>query len=190
MKRILNFWSVAMVIALCVGFSSCEKDDDELEGGGSGDFIEVTINGETYKDDVLGWFGFDTSPVSADNIFQQETANFFCDIYLSFYKNNSSFKNSTPGTYRVIGSWEDFFDKTEKNFDLLLLFNNDNPSYREFQLQSGAVHNVTDIKFIKVNTDGSSKYAVSGNFSCQHKDQKTGEIYNTTGKYRYTVTVL
>jgi len=34
MKKVINFWSLAMIIAVCVGVSSCSSDKDE--GGGSG----------------------------------------------------------------------------------------------------------------------------------------------------------
>ena len=38
MKKVINFWFGAMVLALCVGFSSCSGDDDESAGsGGSGE---------------------------------------------------------------------------------------------------------------------------------------------------------
>ena len=86
------------MLALCIGFVSCSKDSD---GGSSGSyFIEVTINGKTYKNNVLGFFGIDKDPVM-DNLFQKETADYFCDIYLVYHKYKSDFATASTGTYQI-----------------------------------------------------------------------------------------
>ena len=41
MKKVLSIWSWAMVLALCVGFSSCSNDDDE--GGSNKDFSKLIV---------------------------------------------------------------------------------------------------------------------------------------------------
>jgi len=57
MKKVINFWSLAVIIALCVGFASCDKDDNK----GKGD--DTTIN----ESDIVGkWQMFEVVPDDDD----------------------------------------------------------------------------------------------------------------------------
>lgn len=70
MKEVLNFWSMAMILALCVGFASCDNDN-EPSGGSSISEVGVIINGvkwSTRNVDNPGTFA--PRPESAGRFYQ------------------------------------------------------------------------------------------------------------------------
>ena len=50
MKKVFSIWSWAILLALCVGFSSCSDDDDEV-GGGTSTNVDIIIDGEKMPTD-------------------------------------------------------------------------------------------------------------------------------------------
>jgi len=52
MKKVLSIWSWAMILALCVGFSSCSNDKDDDGGSGSGTSIVGKWNFVSYTKDI------------------------------------------------------------------------------------------------------------------------------------------
>ena len=61
MKNLKNYWMIAVMAVLSAwGFTSCSADEG---GNGGQDFIEVPIDGKTYKKDVFGIY----SMVAADD---------------------------------------------------------------------------------------------------------------------------
>ena len=188
MKKIVSIWCWAAMLALCIGVTSCSKDKDEGGGNGNGgDFSEVTINGKTHKEKCLmevlgaGMYG----GLSNFCLIDDGTAEYSIVVSLFTESTNQKFQNSIPGTYRL-GGYDDF--DNYKNLDLEVGLDGYDP-YREFQVQGEKVHNVTDIKFIKVDDNGFSLYSVSGNYSCKQKDPNTGKIYDIKGKYKRTITL-
>ena len=54
MKKVFSVWSWAMLLALCVGFSSCSDDDDE--GGSNSTKVEIYVDGELLPVDSDDYF--------------------------------------------------------------------------------------------------------------------------------------
>jgi hypothetical protein len=194
MKKVINFWSLAMVVAMCVSVSSCSRDNDENSNGNSGgsEFIELTINEKTYTNNpiIMGGAGFGSC--KGRQLFAEDAGGeYYCLIELNYSRYNSDFQNSTPGTYRIISFEFDYSRLEHKykatNLDLLVDFSIYGTG-KTFELISG-VHNVTEIKFINTDSNSKSKYSVSGNFSCEHRNSQTGKTYTTTGRYKTTVEV-
>ena len=70
MKRVINKWSWALLLALCVGFASCNKDGDG--GGSSGNIVgkwqmyEVTPSSYYDACDFEGWIEFKSNGTYTD----------------------------------------------------------------------------------------------------------------------------
>ena len=181
MKKVINFWMVATLLAFCGGvFFSCSKDE-ENDGKGGEEFCEVAINGNTYT--YKGGAIEGAGEFKGKQLLYKQTEEFTCQVHLVFNGFNNNFKNSTPGTYKVIN---DHYSEG-KNLDLAVsMYSNDHSTF--FKLSSGGVHNVTEVKFVKTNSNDESEYSVSGNFSCEYKHEN-GKTFTITGKYKTKVRV-
>lgn len=186
MKKTINFWLLAMLLAVCVGFSSCSNDD---EGGGNGEYYEFTINGKTDKSKLVAYDVFTNGTMTAwasANVV--ETADCEFQFSLNYHASKANFDQSgKPGSYKV--SLGDGFDwrtslPVGNHFEFFIGLN------EEYALVSAGTHNVTEVKFDKEDKDkGKYYYFVAGTISCQAKSQDNGTTLNITGKYRIRIEV-
>jgi len=183
MKKVLSIWSLAVLMALLMGVSSCKKDD----AGGGNDYkgygyLEVTVNGKTYKinDDLNINAGITGNKLFMRNFgYDVETPDADIEFSLLYYINNVNFKNATTGDYRIGDNFDVY---TGNNFDFFIQVNNDGDS--SYNYVSGGKHTVTNIKLL--STDASSgvlTYLIEGTFSCSFKNDTSGKILDMSGKY-------
>ena len=77
------FTSIVVVLLSALTFTSCSSDDE----GGSGDFIEVTIDGKTYRHNVYGIYAEVTlgddmlMTYSTEDVFYDDGFQFFYGIF-------------------------------------------------------------------------------------------------------------
>ena len=151
------------------------------------DMIEVTINGKTFKETNIGFFGFDDEP-SYMNLYQSENADYQISIYIVYDKFNEIFKKSTTGEYRVIED-EPSNIEYEKNLDLAVLIGSSS-KYQPFKLQPGSKHTVNSITSKGTDKDGNNEYMINATFSCIYINTENNSTYTISGKYNYTLTVM
>lgn len=177
MKKLKNYWMIALMAVLgtwCL--TSCS---DNEEGGGGRDFIEVTIDGKTYKEDVYGIYAM--TPVTDDLVLCYSTEDVFEDKGFSFYygmlmpESEEGILNSSTGTYRTV---YDFTDDDVRNFDFTI----DLEYYDidEYYYVASGTHKVTSIHKVDggVQIEGTFEAKLEENFSYKEKTVK--------GKYRLT----
>lgn len=184
MKRI-NLFLVSLValVTLCVGFSSCSKDDDEGGDGYKGyGYLEVAVNGTTYKyNDVINAQGGFTG----DKLFMRflasdiQTPDADIDCALLYYINEKDFKNAKAGEFRI---GDNFDVKSGKNFDFFIEVNNDGDGW--YNYVSGGKHTVDTVKLLSTDSkSGILTYLVEGTFSCSFKHNTSGKTLEFSGKY-------
>lgn len=177
MKSWKNYLMITVMAVLgtwCL--TSCSDDD---EPGGGGDFIEVTIDGKTYKEDVFGIYAMTIVDndlalcYSTEDVFDGKGFSFFYGMLMP--ENERDVLNCSTGTYRAV---EDFYDRELKVFDFTCdLEYYDKDEY--YYVQSGK-HKVTSIRKV----DG--EIQIEGTFDVIMEDDYTYEEKHVTGKYRIT----
>jgi hypothetical protein len=205
----LLFFGLIAALALSVSFSSCSKDDDDDEGGGYG-YIELTIDGKTYKKNLLGYVatsvgeekGTDKYLYIAIGICEDGelvTPDFGLDDIvpsLIYYHRETYLKKAQAGNYRLV-ELENYVDRSEKyNFDLLTTrpypvdangYYDSNGGY--FKLQSDGKHTITNIKYSGKTDNGDPEYYIEGTFSYSYVNSKTNKTLNFSGKYGIEITI-
>jgi hypothetical protein len=179
MKQILKFWSLATLVVLSVGFSSCDKDDDEGGSYKGYGYLEVTVNGKTYKyNDVVNI----QAGVTGQKLFFRAIGDIETpdvDLYFSlyYYVNDRDFKNTKAGDFRI---GDDF--NTPNNFDLSIDLYNDGDGW--YNYVSGGKHTVSSVKLLSTDKNtGDLIYLVEGTFSCSFKHNTSGKTLEMSGKY-------
>jgi hypothetical protein len=194
--------TLVLMLAL-VSFSSCNEDDELVDGGDGGAvdepayFMQTTINGQTYMTNSVGFFGFGNQdgcePVSyqLDNIGQIDIADYFFDAYLFHYENNEDFATVTPGISDVMQMYE-YFSTPEAanscNFRLVAGLVDKQLSDDETLLIPPGTHTVVSITQVSQNSTDVI-YAVAGSFSCSFLNA-AGEQIDVTGTYKIPVHCL
>ena len=180
MKKYFFLFSVMVVMTMCLGFSSCSKDDD---GGGSNykgnGNLEVTVNGKSYKyNDILGaQIGLIGNSLFIRNLGEIETPDADLIFNLSFYINEKDFKNAKAGEFKI----GDYFS-TPQNFDLSIEVTTDGGGW--YAYVSGGKHSVSNVKLLSTDkSSGIITYLVEGTFSCSFKHNTNGKTLEMSGKY-------
>lgn len=176
MKNLKNYWMIAVMAVLSAcGFTSCSDDEG---GNGGQDFIEVTIDGKTYKKDVFGVYSMvpaDDDLVvcySTEDVFEDKGFGLFYGIVMP--ESEEDILDSSTGSYRAVYNFRD----DVKNFDFTLdLEYYDSDEY--YYVQSGK-HKVTSIRKVDegVQIEGTFDVVLEENYSSEEKTVK--------GKYRIT----
>lgn len=184
------------ILLVCFLFAivSCEKDSNDVP---SKDFIEITVNGQTYSNDLTnngmgfsGQGGCDTKEYFTALLGQIDVSTLFLNVYIKHYGNDIDFKPSKPGEYGLtaLAGYDVSALLEGCNLNLGICFSDKTQSTDSTTMQSGSIHNVTNVKEVERNSTNIG-YSVSGTFSCTFKNSK-GEIIHVTGKYQTTLYAL
>ena len=175
MKRYLSV--LLGVLFSTLFFASCSSDDDD---SGNGDFIEVTIDGKTYRHNVYGFYA--QVPIeddlvmtaSTEDIFYDDGFQFFYDI--THYEDMNKLLSCSTGNYGI--SNYSIYNQNANNLDFgaQLEYNSGNDWW---QAESGT-HTVTSIKR---TSDGAQ---IEGSFKVSMYSDDSG-YKEVSGKYRMTV---
>ena len=175
-----------------LGFAGCSDSEDGNESNGSlsGDFIEVTINGKTYRHNVLGIYSAIPSEkegvwcyFSTEDVFDNDGFNVFYS--LNCYEDLNRLLQCPTGNYGVVTT-EEWVDEAD-NLSFSLDYEDEDDYY---EIKSGS-HRVTSIKPAKVKTPYGTSEAVQieGTFDLT----MTAEYYTSDsqckikGKYRMSI---
>ena len=171
MKRYLSV--LLGVLFSTLFFASCSDDDDD---SGSGDFIEVTIDGKTYRHNVYGFYTQWTidselvATICSEDVFYDDGFEFLYGIY--HYEDLNKLLKCSTGQYGIgIGDDGDNLDFTAD-----LEYNSGNDWW---QAESGT-HTVTSIKKV------SGGAQIEGSFKVSMYSDDSG-YKEVSGKYRMTV---
>ena len=191
--KTLRWLGLAMLtLALSVGFVACSSDDDEKDAIydeiTKGDYLEVTIDGKTYRGAVPSFYPeleVDYGLVCSQNTAVDNFEKFEANHVLFHYDDPSRLLECKPGNYDVVRYDLYGYDAPDyKNFDLALTYST---SYTDnFESMSGT-NKVTSIKKSK---DG---VVVEGTFDAEmsnayYADREDGvRTIRMKGKYRMTV---
>lgn len=158
------------------------QDDNSSQEQGTieGDFVKVTFEGNTYQEpmpfylqvDPVGWDGDTPLTFTYDAIGHFKNNGFAFMLGLIHYSRQRDLLNSSPGTYKCVGSiYLDYYS----NFTFTGMLEID---YKEYDFVSGT-HQVTSVKEV------GGKIQIEGNFTNifeYHGDTKT-----IKGNYRMTI---
>lgn len=190
MKRLHIFFMTILLNVSCLILAGCSNNGDDTQGESSSDYIEVTINGKTYRHSVLGIYS--SIPADIDGVrcyFSTEDVfddNGFSVFYsLNCYEDLDRLLQCPTGNYDVVTT-EEYVDDAG-NLSFSLDYEDDEDFY---EIKSGR-HMVTSIKPIKEKTPYGTSDAVQveGTFDLT----MTAESYtsdsqcNIKGKYRMSI---
>lgn len=178
----------ALYFIILVGLLfACSKEKE----GSTQDYIEIVINGETYKNEIFGGSGFANGngcfankPHYLGLLGEFETPAFRFVSYISYLQQEDDFVKTVAGSYNIQTGMESICNlNLSIQYDDKLLTNNTTV------LQGSRTHQVTSI--IKKGAVNFSlvEYQVKGNFSCSFRNA-AGITVPITGNYQCTITVM
>lgn len=186
MKKFLLFSLLPALLLGCLSFVACGGDDDDSGGSGSSskDYIELTVNGKTYKKTVnlyglVKSFGYDADGIQLqytyiiEDIFSKEDFDF--GYGLLHFSNKEKLLACKSGTYAC-----DDYNKTwnkNKPSSNLTFYPQFEPEDDVCRMASGT-HQVTSI------TQVGSKVRVNGKFTAVFEGDET---YQLKGQYQITI---
>ncbi len=195
MKKFIDFLYIALLAVMPFALASC-SDDDENSDEGQSDYLEITLNGKTYKEyiPVFGYVFFEGS--QTDSRGRLITLTFvsldgFSDKYgfkilpgISHYTNKSQLLSASPGNYPHHGDFGNIMQGPLdcENFTLITDLEITN-SGEYYELVNGT-HNVKSIK------DVGDGVQVEGSFTGTYKCESSNRQCEMKGKYRMTLNVL
>lgn len=177
MKSWKNYWMIAVMAVLGTWCLTSCSDDDEMSGGG--DFIEVTFDGKTYREEMFGIYamtlvGDDLAlSYSTEDVFEGKGFSFFYGMLMP--ETEHDILDCSTGTYRAV---DDFYNDEVRAFDFtadLEFWDKD-----EFYYVLDGKHKVTSIRKVDRGIE------IEGTFDLTMEDDYTYEKKRVTGKYRMT----
>lgn len=175
-KKLLVYFVVALFSSFAL--SSCSNEDDGFTG--NGDFIEVKIDGKTYRHEVYGVYAeisMDNDMLltySTENVFYDDGFQFFYGIF--HHENRDKMLESSVGSYGV--SDYNAYNNKANNLDFMASLEL-NSGDAWWDSESGS-HQVTSIKAVEDGVE------VEGTFNLTMYGDEYGER-KVSGKYRMTV---
>ena len=184
-----------LILLFCFSLAlvSCNEDSNDLP---TEDFIECTVNGQTYRNvanigpGFSGQGGCDDKSYLTALLGQIDVTALFLNVYIKHYGNDTDFKASQPGKYGMtaIAGYDVSALVEGCNLGLGISYADKQQAENQATLQPGSIHNVTAIKEIE-RTSVHIGYSVSGSFSCSFMNSQ-GQIIPVTGKYQTKVYAL
>lgn len=185
MKRV---YSTVMMLAMMVSalsFTACSKDgDDEGDFGGT-NYIQVKIDGKTYRESFSDWAIAQIDPLGSDSQGKkitytydmtahfEDTEGFLFMFGITHYRNKTDLLASSPGSYPFARDIND--DEIYNNLAFTCLYELDGDEYN-------AVSGIHQVKSIK--SDGSD-VRVEGSFTAVFKYK--GDTKNIQGSYSIVI---
>ena len=182
----------AVLYALLIITSlSCSKSSDS-NANDANDFMEITIGGKAYNQIIYtggtGGFVNQTGCVAKPHfqafMSQFDLSGFFFDSNIMVLQNETDFKSSNTGTYKIVNYY--LFPKPIAcNLDLLLGFKDKSQSDQSTTLLANGINTISNIS-IKESNSTNVLYQIKGNFTCNFKNKANAQIL-ITGKYQITI---
>jgi hypothetical protein len=191
MKKILLFVSMLLVL------QSCKKSATTNSGKL---FIQITVNGQTYKEDLadIGGTGFSgqTSCTNKPGFLQFggmiETSQLEFEAYLFHNENETDFAAATTANARLVDTRDHFYSlygACNSHLDLNISFLDKLLNDQSCSVETtGRTHTVESITLLET-TSTEKRYAIAGSFSCTLR-KSNNVTFPLTGKYRTTVSTL
>ena len=182
-------YSSVMMLAMMVAalsFTACGGDDDNDDiGNGGGDssssYIQVKIDGNTYKESILEWYYAQIDPLGTDNqgnklthtydmyAHFEDTEGFLFMFGITHYRKKDNLLASSPGSYPFARSIDD--DDIYNNLAFTCLYELDGDEYNTVS----GTHQVKSIKSV------GSDVRVEGSFTAECR--YNGDTKNIQGSY-------
>ncbi len=197
-RKLFNMKRVICLCFLALTLVSCQKDSISPGSGTSG-FLKITINSKNYENtfDENGFVahvGFDNQTLCdkkmgfLENITDQPLdSRFTANTDILFYRNNTDFKNSKPGTYTISKYGVDLY-KTYCNLNFNISLEDNNSSGNKSTAFVTGTHAVTAITFLNTKSNY-SEYLVAGQFTASFKNSENVTI-PLTGSYQKIIQVF
>ncbi len=191
MKKILLFVLTLLVI------QSCKKSSSSSTGNL---FLEITVNGQTYKEDLadIGGTGFsgETSCTNQPGFLQFggmiETSQLEFEAYLFHHENETDFAAATAANARLVDARDHYYSfngACNSHLDLNISFLDKLLNDQSCSVETtGRTHTVESITLLET-TSTEKRYAIAGSFSCTLRNSNN-VTFPLTGKYRTTVSTL
>lgn len=178
-----------LITLLCLSsilFTGCGNDNDEGNGESEkADYIEVTINGKTFRESVPNYLyavtGTDTNGLdisfSTVDCFMKKGLGFSCFYGLVHSTRYTDLANAELGTYNVVND----INNNVKLFDFFIDYDNigDDKCYES---ESG-----TNIITSIIPQQENNAVIVEGRFDAKMLEINSYESFRMKGKYRITV---
>lgn len=194
MRKFIDFLSITLLAIMPFALASC-SDDDDNSGEGKTDYLEITLNGKTYRENIpmFGYVFFEGSETDSKGkliTLTFVTLDGFSDKYgfkilpgISHYTKKSDLLSSSPGTYP---HHSDFGNITQGPLDcenFTLVSDLEIISSGEFYELVKGTNNVKSIK------DVGDGVQVEGTFTGTYECESNNRQCEIKGKYRMTLNV-
>jgi len=187
---------LALVLVLFVA-NACKKSSSTNSGNL---FIEITVNGQTYKEnlaDISGTgFSSGTSCTNKPGFLQFsgmiETSQVLFEAYFFHHENETDFGSPSSASARLVdikNHYYNFNGACNTNYDLNIDFDDKSLVNQACTvLSSGKTHTVESITLTET-TSTEKVYTIAGSFSCTLRNSNNVS-FPLTGKYRTKVRTL
>lgn len=191
MKKIFLFVLTLLVI------QSCKKSSSTNTGNL---FLEITVNGQTYKEDLadIGGTGFSgqTSCTNMPGFLQFggmiETSQVEFEAYFFHHENEVDFGSPGSASARLVDMKNHYYNLNgacNSNYDLNIYFADKSLVNTGCTVEStGKTHTVESVTLTET-TSTEKRYVISGSFSCTLRNNNN-VTFPLTGRYRTTVRTL
>ena len=169
---------IIVSILISISFFSCdgkvEGDDDYIFSN----YIELKSDNQTYYSTTIG-----TNASFESSLPEIQTAKYRFLTSIQYINNDSIFKTTKTGTYRLV---QNAGDKTNNlDFSLIVLSKSDPTSF--YNLVAFGTNNVEVIKLIS-QSNFECHYLITGSISASLKNSKTNALLSISGKYSAVIT--
>lgn len=176
-----------LMVLLCISsvfLAGCSNDDDEENDAiGNTDYIEVTVNGKTYRESVPNFLyatigtdteGLDLSYSTVDCFSKKGFSCFYGLVHATHFNDLAKAK---PGTYNVT-------DEISNNVELFdfSIFYEKGDNGEHYDAVSGTNH-VTSVTPQQEN----DAVIIEGYFDAKMEEMDSYESFRMKGKYRITI---
>ena len=184
MKKIIYLFLTVLIVA-CSSSSSSGGEDEGTNSNSLNQSWQVTVDGQTYEDNVPGYGGGfgpndDCNGVLAFEAYLPEidTATRYYEGDISHYYLTSDFTNVSVGSYPIVS------ELLDNNCNLTFTLQLSDFSDIGVEISNG-IHNVTGINQISSSTN-ETIWSVEGNFSGTYSGEGL-EPVSISGSYRSVI---
>jgi hypothetical protein len=184
---------------LLVASISCKKEENKSVNTlptSSGYFINITVNGVPYSEDIGDWSsevnnrtGCDAYTYSHAYIQGFDLSTFSFVSYITHRQNKADFNALILGSYNV-KDYQPYSSLADTlcNWDLAIYYYDRTLSSYVTTVEPNGVHNVTAITYVS-ETSSYVKYDIEGNFDFSVKNSANA-IIHITGAYKKYIETL
>lgn len=195
MKKFIYFLFVMMCVAAPFALVSCSDDDDEGGGtsAGSSDYLEVTLDGKTYMEDIPAWGyvyldGTETDSEGNRVSIVNVVIDSFGDQYgfsflpsIAYYSMKDKLMTAEPGAYLHKNRFGNIWDG-EYYCENFTMVSDVEIGTSYYELVSGT-HQIRSVRSV------GNEVQIEGTFDGVYKCDKSQSQCEVQGKYRMTLDV-